>query len=86
MGANKGILQGWLVIYLLSAGTIATAGICLYGLSWLVTSARAESFYPACLKKDGDWLHGVNRKECVGKDVRGRWVTNRMLKKARRVM
>lgn len=86
MGANKGILQGWLIIYLLTAGSMTTVGLIGYGMSRLVTSAHASSFYPACLKPDGDWLHGVSRKECIGKDVRGRWVTNRALKKARRVM
>lgn len=48
--------------------------------------ANAESFYPACLKPDGDWLHGVTRKECISKDVRGHWYTAKVLKKARRVM
>lgn len=52
----------------------------------VVTSAHAESFYPACLKRDGDWLHGVTRKECVGRDIRGHWYTASALKKAQRVM
>jgi hypothetical protein len=55
-------------------------------LAAVSTSASAASFYPACLKPDGDWLHGVTRKECVSRDIKGRWYTNSMLKKARRVM
>jgi hypothetical protein len=27
-------------------------------------AAAAANFYPACLKRDGDWLHGVTAAEC----------------------
>lgn len=52
----------------------------------VVSTAHAESFYPACLKPDGDWVHGLTRKECVGKELRGHWYTAKVLKRARRVM
>lgn len=51
-------------------------------LAVVSTSANArDSFYPACLKPDGDWLQGVTRKECIGKDVRGQWVTGKTRKR-----
>jgi hypothetical protein len=27
-------------------------------------ATAAADFYPACLKRDGDWLHGVREDEC----------------------
>lgn len=47
-------------------------------------AASAASFYPACLKRDGDWLHGVTAKEC--RSLGGHWYTASVLKRARRVM
>lgn len=47
----------------------------------VVSTANAGSFYPACLKRDGDWLQGITRKECIGKDVRGQWVTGKALRR-----
>jgi hypothetical protein len=49
------------------------------------TLAGADSFYPACLKPDGDWLHGVTRKECVSKDLRGRWYGAKTMRAVRHV-
>jgi hypothetical protein len=68
------------------AKLLACAAVALLFLILMIVPPHADSFYPACLKRDGDWLHGVSRKECIGRDVRGRWYTNRVLKKARRVM
>lgn len=68
------------------AKLIACVGAVVLLLILMIVSPHAESFYPACLKPDGDWLHGVTRKECVGRGVRGRWYTSSVLKKARRVM
>lgn len=49
----------------------------------VATIANARPFYPACLKPDGDWLEGVTRKECIGKDVHGKWITMKQFKKLR---
>ena len=54
----------------------------------VMSTARAESFYPACLNKD-DWVHGLTRKECVqkpSKGLGGHWYTGKVLKPVRRVM
>lgn len=34
MGPNKGILQGWLVIYLLTVGIVTTVALPLLALFW----------------------------------------------------
>lgn len=37
-----------------------------------LTAPLAQAkFFPACLKPDGDWVHGLTKKEC--KQLRGRW-------------
>jgi hypothetical protein len=46
-------------------------------------ASQAASFYPACLKPDGDWVHGLTPSEC--RQVHGRWYTADVLKKARKV-
>lgn len=45
--------------------TEATMKAILIALT-LITAAPAiaANFYPACLKRDGDWLHGVTAAEC----------------------
>lgn len=40
---------------------------------FFVSSAEAAR---SCLKRDGDWLHGVTKRECVS--IGGRWVDERM--------
>ena len=67
------------------AKILACAAAVLLLLILAIVSPRAASFYPACLKPDGDWLHGVTRKECVSRDIRGHWYTGKVLKKAQRV-
>lgn len=37
----------------------------------LPPAAAAADFFPACLKRDGDWLQGVTAKECHS--LRGVW-------------
>jgi hypothetical protein len=60
---------------------LAAVGIIL--IVGAVKLGYAASFYPACLKPDGDWLHGVTPQEC--RQLRGRWYTADVLKKARKV-
>jgi hypothetical protein len=79
IGGPKFDWRGFLKIMLI----LAAAGIVL--IVGAVKLGYAASFYPACLKPDGDWLHGVSRKECISKDIRGRWYTGRILKKAQKV-
>lgn len=76
--------MAWLWGYLWGIGT--ALAIVLVLLAALPRPAHSASFYPACLKPDGDWLHGVTRKECLSRDIKGRWYTPREIKKARRVM
>lgn len=50
----------------------------------VISTAHAEKLaYPACLKPEGGWLQHVTRKQCVGKDVHGKWITMKQFKKLR---
>lgn len=57
--------------------------LALFGMAATANRAHSAPFYPACLKSDGDWLHGVTSREC--RSLGGQWYTARVLKKARRV-
>jgi hypothetical protein len=75
-GAKVDWRMFWKVMLILAA-----AGIVL--IVGAVKLGYAASFYPACLKPDGDWLHGVTPQEC--RQLRGHWYTASVLKKARKV-
>lgn len=62
-------------------GTIV---VCIILVVWFSRPAHSASFYPACLKPDGDWVHGVSAREC--RELRGHWYAAKVLKKARKVM
>jgi len=70
----KGIAAAWVATVVLLAILMMMFG----------RPAHSASFYPACLKKDGDWVHGLTAREC--RQLRGHWYTAGVLKKARKVM
>lgn len=62
---------------------LAIIAVIVTAIILMVVHSHAASFYPACLKRDGDWLHGVTPREC--RQLGGHWYTASVLKKARRV-
>ena len=64
MGPNKGILQGALVIYLLTVGALTTIALAGYGLSFLAPSAAHAADFPMCMGKT--CTHGTCTKDWGG--------------------